>query len=95
MRILCITGNIVGANSYYRVAGILPNLRKRLEAKLKTSVEFNIVGFDPLPNWAVLTEHDIVLAHCPNTPPIVSMLEFAKNVGIKVWCEITDDNSLE
>lgn len=90
MRILCITGNTVGANSYYRVAGIMPNLRKKLEAYLRRSVEFNIVGFDPLPGWATLIEYDIILAHCPNTAPLTSMLEFAKNVGIKIWCDYDD-----
>lgn len=90
MRILCITSAPYGANSFYRLTGIMPSLRKRLEQKFKRSVDFNVIPSEQLPSWAVLMEHDLILAHVPGSPAMATMLEFAKSIGIKIWCDYDD-----
>lgn len=84
MKALFVVYNPIDTCSFYRSAGIVPDLKSKLK------IEIDIRSWRDEFQWATLSAYDLIMMQRPYTDMALQMGLYAKNMGIKVWTDFDD-----
>lgn len=85
MKILFIVPNTLDSCSFYRSAGIAPDLCRKLNAEYKVST-LDRESF----SWDKLIAYDVVMFQRPFSGNTLQMIIYLKQLGIPVWVDFDD-----
>jgi len=86
MKILVSTPTEYDSTSFYRCWGVLHNLNKDMGGKLQLD-SFSRGNYD----WSKLSGYDILFLHRPSSAVVLNLVQYCKQIGVKVWVDY-DDN---
>jgi hypothetical protein len=85
MKILFITPNTTDSCSFYRTAGIAPDLREKLK------MEIYVTSLDKEKfTWQNLLDYNLVMFQRPFSDTSLQMALYIKNMGIPLWVDFDD-----
>lgn len=84
MRILFINYSNYDTCSFYRSAGIAPDLKSKIK------IEIDIKSWREEFRWNDLSIYDLIMMQRPYTDMALQMALYAKNMGIKIWTDFDD-----
>lgn len=84
--ILFLTYSLVDSCSFYRSAGIIKDLQKKVDHNI-TAVELNQVSL----NWSFLNRFDLIYFQRPATKEALSLCQYVKACNIPLWVDWDDD----
>jgi hypothetical protein len=85
--VLFLTESTTNACSFYRVAGVVKDLRRKMPDDDFTVVQWNQIEL----HWATIMNFDIIMAQRPFTKGHLDFCQFVKSVNIPLWLDY-DDN---
>lgn len=84
MRILFITYSTYDTCSFYRSAGIAPDLKSKIK------IDIDLKSWREEFRWNDLSIYDLIMIQRPYTDMALQMALYAKNMGIKIWTDFDD-----
>jgi hypothetical protein len=86
MEILFLTYDINDTNSFYRSAGIIKDLQRKIDHNI-TALQWGQVELD----WSFISRFDLIMLQRPCTKESLSLCKYIKGCNVKLWVDWDDD----